>query len=279
MGRLYKYFNILSLDVALGATICSWFVAWFLKVELPLPVSLILGLTVWLIYSFDHLLDARQVQKPASSERHRFHQRYFKSISYISVIVLMIIAALIFILPIKTVVWGASIGALVLAYFILLHFIKVQFRYQKEMLIAFLYAAGIMVGPLSIYEEIFNWNILIIYTQFVMLALSNLFIFSVFENEGDEQDGFPSIARNYKPQSIKLFLKYFLAVQLALAIILSFDMAFSWFQYTVMVMLLALVAIVWLDSIFKVKNGYRWLGDAIFLFPLFTLYLQDGWKF
>ena len=37
-----------------------------------------LGLTVWIIYTIDHLRDAKKISHQASTERHRFHQRNFR---------------------------------------------------------------------------------------------------------------------------------------------------------------------------------------------------------
>jgi len=62
--------------------ICASFFARLLDVAI-LPQGLIsLGLTVWIIYTADHLLDAKKFKnKMRLTERHRFHQRHFKVIT------------------------------------------------------------------------------------------------------------------------------------------------------------------------------------------------------
>jgi len=75
--RAYRLLNILSLDIVAGAIICAIFFARVFNVII-LPYGLVsLGLTVWVIYTADHLLDASKLRTAASTSRHRFHQKHF----------------------------------------------------------------------------------------------------------------------------------------------------------------------------------------------------------
>ena len=77
ISGFYKWFQVLSLDVALGAVATAMFVAKQLDVS-PAPYAFTsLGITVWLIYTFDHLLDGQEIKGEALTYRHRYHQRYF----------------------------------------------------------------------------------------------------------------------------------------------------------------------------------------------------------
>ena len=74
--RLYRILNTLSLDVSIGAVISAMFFAEVLQVKI-LPYGLAtLALTVWIIYTIDHLRDARAIGTKASTARHLFHQHY-----------------------------------------------------------------------------------------------------------------------------------------------------------------------------------------------------------
>jgi hypothetical protein len=76
--RLYRLVNLLSIDVAGGAVCSALFFAYLLNVRI-LPYGVIaLGLSVWIIYTVDHLLDAKKIKAPAATARHRFHQDNFK---------------------------------------------------------------------------------------------------------------------------------------------------------------------------------------------------------
>ena len=82
--KLYKYLQILSIDVCLGACISCWMIAHYLEVSLSFWTYAVLACTVWLIYTADHLLDAykisKQLKEKATTDRHIFHQHYFKPI-------------------------------------------------------------------------------------------------------------------------------------------------------------------------------------------------------
>ncbi len=68
MKLVYKYLLIiqaLSLDVSVGGVIGAWFIATYLGITPDVFIYLIFGTTIWLIYTFDHLMDARTLfEKP-----------------------------------------------------------------------------------------------------------------------------------------------------------------------------------------------------------------------
>ena len=60
--RFYQYINILSLDIAAGAVISAVFFAQIFNVQIKPYGLLALGLTVWIIYTVDHLRDAKKIK-------------------------------------------------------------------------------------------------------------------------------------------------------------------------------------------------------------------------
>jgi len=68
LGRIYQFINVLSLDVVAGAMVSALFFARIFKVQILPWGVLALGLTVWTIYTTDHLVDAKRVNIPLSSE-------------------------------------------------------------------------------------------------------------------------------------------------------------------------------------------------------------------
>lgn len=77
MLHLYRAVNQLSLDVAFGAMVCAAFFSHILHIQLQSNVLALLGLTVWVIYTTDHLLDVQKLKQRASSQRFRFYQQNF----------------------------------------------------------------------------------------------------------------------------------------------------------------------------------------------------------
>src|SRR6187551_3842552 len=80
MGKLnwlYRQLNVLSLDVVAGVVICAVFFSRIFQAHIRPQGLVTLSLTVWIIYTTDHLLDAHRIQGTASTARHRFHQENF----------------------------------------------------------------------------------------------------------------------------------------------------------------------------------------------------------
>ena len=96
--KFYRFVNILSIDVALGSVCCAAWFAEILNATLK-PYALVsLGLTVWIIYTADHLLDARKIHAPASTERHRYHQENFTLLFYLLLFAVLVDLIFVFLL-------------------------------------------------------------------------------------------------------------------------------------------------------------------------------------
>src|SRR5689334_7150262 len=93
--KFYRLLNILSVDVALGAVCCAAWFATLFEVTLRPHAFVVLGLTVWIIYTADHLLDAKRTEGVASTKRHRFHQQHFSFL--VVVLILTVITDLVFV--------------------------------------------------------------------------------------------------------------------------------------------------------------------------------------
>ena len=74
--RFYHIINALSLDVALGAGVLSLVLGRYIGFRVPVMVLLALVISVWVIYTIDHLLDAKSITHQATSFRHHFHQHF-----------------------------------------------------------------------------------------------------------------------------------------------------------------------------------------------------------
>src|SRR5690606_11649255 len=124
LHTFYRYLQTLSIDIVLGACAGMLFFDRLIEAELNLIVYLLLGLAVWCIYTFDHLLDARQIGKHASTFRHAFHQEHFKVLSiFLGLIGSVGLILALNLLKINDIlILGLGMGALILLIFILLKF-------------------------------------------------------------------------------------------------------------------------------------------------------------
>ncbi len=264
----YGILRALSLDVVGGAVIVSILVASLLGVQVPTTVYLALAITVWLIYTWDHLADASSVSNHLTY-RHQFHHNYKRSLIFSMIVGLVTLASLVFYLPPTTVYFGIAAGALVFIYFLLVQLWD-GFVY-KEIVSALCYSLGVFVGPLSVYDGGFSGVIIILYLQILLLAIMNLMLFSLMEKELDQQQGFPSIVRviGSNGQSI-INLVFLLYLLITAGSFVYFDVSLK-FTIVLLSMGLVLVGINNWQEKFRRNEYYRILGDGIFFIPLLAI--------
>lgn len=272
MVRLIRH---LSIDVALGAAVMMAFTAKVFDVEVEGIYYFLLSLITWLIYTTDHLMDARNIPHEASTPRHRFHQVHYKPILSAAIIGLFLFISLI---PRETgeLLFRLALGlaGMVLLYFLSLIWArKTKFRYVlKEVFIALCYTLGValvptfLAWPLEIPEFIF---LLLIF----LLALANLFIFSVREMKVDFQDENPSAIRFMGLKTLKLILQIVLWLQLSGSLYLFWKHAIA--EGAVLLgMNLILMLLCYSPERFAKNETYRLMGDGIFLLPAIWLIID-----
>ncbi|UII34243.1 hypothetical protein LVD17_10515 [Fulvivirga ulvae] len=268
---MYRYINILSLDVVAGACICSMFLADFFETDLHWATTLLLGICVWLIYTFDHLNDARNIPHMASTERHRFHQKNFKWLTVICILMLLAAAFLVFTIPGETVMWGVALSCFVLGYFLMLYLLRLKSSYHKEITIAILYSVGILLPALSIAQGFDVRDVSIVFVQFVMLAFTNLLTFAVYEIDSDERDFSPSLVRILGVDHSHGLLKVVVTFQIVLSLILLNVSRFFELEMILLPMITLMGSVVFFRRFYIRVSLYRLVGDAVFCMPLFAI--------
>jgi 4-hydroxybenzoate polyprenyltransferase len=262
--KWYRYLNILSVDIATGAVIAALFFAKILGVQI-LPYGLIaLALTVWIIYTADHLRDAKSIKTTASTERHRFHQRNF---NVLAVILLMAVCAdLIIILYTRKPVlrWGIYLGVIVGIYLLVQRYLK----FLKETLIALLYTLGVLLPSVSVTDQELTFFHFLLFIQFALVALMNLLIFSWFDHEGDLKDNQRSFSTDLGKRSITKVIFMIAVVDIMIG---GFLLAAGFRPYaTAMIMAMCVLhlSILFFSEHLRENDRYRYAADAIFFLPL-----------
>ena len=175
LNKLFDYFRILSLDVAFGGVVLSASLAQAFGMSLPFTIVLGLFLAIWLIYSFDHLLDAQKLRESASMRRHKFHFENRKTILIVMMIMMLVGLGNMIFMPVITLIMGLIVTFFVAFYFFLSW--KFKLFLIKEVFIASIYATGVVLGPVSL-GGIDQASLFFIIFQFFGLALLNLLIIS-----------------------------------------------------------------------------------------------------
>lgn len=267
--RAYRLLNILSIDVAVGAVVCALFFAKIFDVSI-IPFGLIsLGLTVWIIYTADHLLDAYKIQRPASTERHRFHQQHFKKLIVFLIVALVIDAIQLAFIRKVVLLEGLALAIIVIVYFLAHRYLK----FFKEVIGAVLYSGGVLLIPWSVNNGIASTSQILLIAQFAMTALINLFLFSWFGLHQDEKDNHSSYATVMGYSATKYSIAILFFVQFFTSVI-QFELGVYVLPAIILLLMNLLLLIIFLQkNFFEVEDRYRLLGDAVFLLPIIYLFI------
>ena len=279
MRKLLILIQNLSIDVTAGAIISSLYVAKLFGVRLEESMLIGLGVAIWLIYTVDHLFDAKKSVGYSTNQRHAFHQKYFRPIAVVALIVFFIGVFNLYYLPWATTKLGLILALLVAVYIGSLHLLKLNKTWHKEILAAIIYSFGIFVAPLSLLE---HWDIFVFYVfvVFFLIVITNLLVFPLFEYENDRNGDNQSIVTLYG----KPFVRKLATVILVLNVLLIVcGMVYlnpvmtgaRWLssEYILFMMTLVLAMLLMFPNFFQRNDRYRLVGDGIFFFPLIYLLL------
>lgn len=252
----------------------SAFVAHFMGVEVELSIYVSLFISVWLIYTIDHLIDASRIKHVAQTFRHQFHQKYFKQLT--TAWVLMFLSGVLFsvvVLPAETIKVGFIASALVIVHLVLVYLLgtRVSIFIQKELGVAFTYCVGIIVGPLSMSEGLDGFGYFLMFQIFI-LALLNLLEFSWFDRKLDKSHGQTSVVRGLG-EKVVLEVVFFLFALFVLTLVVAFLFFPQYGQYELILGLMGgtLFLVFAFQKYFKVRERYRVFGDLVFVFPLLII--------
>ncbi|WKK87049.1 hypothetical protein [Marivirga arenosa] len=277
-AKFYQYIRAFSLDVVAGAVISARWIGNYFNADIPTEAILALGLTVWLIYTIDHLLDARKLKSKDVFLRHAIHH---KNAPYIFGLIAVVTMVLIFILQsLKPYLigYGLALGFVVFCYLIYVHFIQKTAIWAKEWFIALVYASGICLPTFSYIQEI---PLILIYfwLQLFILASINLILFNMIEYKTDKQNGFNSFATIKGADFSRRVILFLL-----FAFVLIWSSSFLLFKaeelldYQAMFIFMASVLAMVLSKeiVLRQEEWYRVIGDIVFVLPILEILLIDG---
>jgi hypothetical protein len=269
--RFYQYVNILSLDIAAGAVISALFFAKIFQVQVKPHGLTALALTVWIVYTADHLRDAKKIKHPASTQRHRFHQNHFHFIVAFLALAIVLDVVTIFFIRRQVFEWGLILSAIVILY-LLAH---QSLRFLKEFFIAALYTCGILLLSITVTPITLGMTHYLLILHFGCMAWINLVLFSWFDQVFDLQDEQSSFVTVVGERTTQYFLYGIFGFSFCLTI-LELILAGPFIPVLILfTMNIVLVLIfVWRTALAK-NDLYRLIGDAVFMFPIILLFYHE----
>ena len=265
-------YQILSLDVVLGAVSVGVFATQLLQVKANPYWWIILTVAVWVIYTFDHLVDGFKKKGKSTIYRHRFHYKYRNLFIIILGIAGLLTVILTYILLDNQVLMiGIGLGVIVLFYQSANYFLikSHSIFFQKELFIAAIYIAGIFLAPLIWYNGLPDYEILLIIFSLSILAFAESVIVSYYDFDEDVKDGLSSFTVFLGPLKTRLFLRVLLGL-LALLLIISillFDPRFIKFLLVLLAMDIILFWIISDKAFFEKNHRFRLVAEAVFFLP------------
>jgi hypothetical protein len=267
---IYSLINILSIDIAVGALCCALFFSDILNVHIRIYGLIALGLTVWIIYTADHLRDAKVIGRNASSPRHRFHFKYRTLL--LPCLCVAVVADGVVILFMRTAVFyfGIYLALLVALYLVAQKYLKIL----KEVFIALLYTGGILLPSISVTSVQLGLGHYLLFLQLTIVAWVNLVIFSWFDYEQDVVEKQHSFVTAMGKNAASVWLLTMSGAHVAIFICHLILNALIIPAFVLFFMNVVMF------TIFKAYRGhdkelFRWAGDAVFFIPgLFWLWLQ-----
>ncbi len=267
-----RLFNLLSLDVVFGAIAGMLFFVHLTGNTVSDELYLLLGISVWNIYTFDHLMDAKAIKGIATMERHRFHQQYFWMLCF--ALVLASTIAIYMLLTNPNVSFILKPGMyLALGLLVLMISIKAagpRFAWLKEITTAVFYVAGISLVAWKIQQEVPIQFILFQLTYF-LLAWLNLLILSYIDEESDKNSGFSSIFSLLEAPKVKMLIFAVGSAGLLLALGLLLFIGSYYRIYAGILVIILGIHLLQFGGGHTIKKTSRQILEASFLLPFILL--------
>ncbi len=278
MNSLFRYIHILSLDVVIGSLASAIMVSKVLQFDPGFAWWIVLPVSVWIVYSADHLLDGYRLKSLTQNQCHLFHYKNRKSIIILIVTFSMIVTFLVIrYLPIEILIFGIALGVFTLFYLILIHRkgIYAKIKLEKEFFISLIYTLGIWGGPIVLIEYHLTFPQLMILLIFLGIAFINTSLLSIFEYRTDEADEQQSIARRL---GVKVTMKLLGALSLLLLVSLFGSVIFYHSQIQILasniilaLMILVMLLMIYKQEYFQEGGKYKSLTEGVFWLPALML--------
>jgi hypothetical protein len=278
--KIYRHFHYLSLDIVLGALASSCFAARLFGTNPGMIWWITLALTVWLLYTGDHMLDAWRHRKKVEREMHYFMLKQRRIVIYSLGVVAVVNSMLIInLLDRELFKYALILAGLVLLFYAMRHiFRRNRFRFiPGELFVLLLYLAGTWLGPAASVEGGFETSHGMIALIFGGVLLMNLGVISLFDLQLASRMGIASLAHILGKKRTKNLL-IGTGVGIYLVSVLQF-LVFDADRYTQFALILCgmttiMLLVVYLPSRFRKNNRYRWTVDAALFMGFLSLLIK-----
>jgi hypothetical protein len=275
--KIYRYFHYLSLDIVLGAMASSCFAARLFAVNPGWAWWITLALTVWLLYTGDHMLDAWRNRKKIERELHFFMIKNRRTMIWSMGVFTVIDMLLIFnLLDQDLMKYALILAGLVLLFYAMRHIFRKNrvLFVPGEFFVLFIYMAGTWLGPASAVKNGFVGGQGMVALIFAGVLLMNLGVISLYDIKLDNRLGIGSLANALgSKRTRRLLVGTSITIYLvSLLQFLVFEMD-RYFKYDLILagMATILLLVLLYPSRFRKNDYYRLAADAVLYMGFLSL--------
>jgi len=278
--KIYRIFHFLSLDIVLGALASSCFAAGLFGTDPGWIWWITLALTVWLLYTGDHMLDAWKHRKKLERELHYYMMKNRKTLVWSMGLVAAIDILLIFnLFDQELMKYALFLAGLVLLFYAMRHIFRKNrvFNIPGEFFVMLLYMAGTWLGPAVVLESGFEAGHGMIALLFMGVILMNLGVISIYDIKLDSRMGIASLASLLGIKRTRnLLLGTGIAIYLlSLLQFLVFEMDhFSQHALILAGMCTILLLVLYYPSRFRKNDYFRLAADAVLFMGFLALLIR-----
>ncbi len=269
MTHPYRYFHFLSLDIVLGALATSVLAARLFSANPGWAWWATLAMTVWVLYTGDHLLDAWKHRKSGQREMHSFIFRKKRMLIYILGLVIVADLSVVF----NFLDPGMLKAALMMVGAVFLFFaMRHIFRSNRllfipgEIFVLIIYLAGTCMGPFIARTIPMTSGHLLVLAMMAGVLLLNLGVISIYDVKIDSRLGISTLAGTLGKKSTRN-LMITIAILVLLLALLQFLVygvdRTSQFAVILAGMTGLLLWVLLTPSLFRQQDLYRLVADAI----------------
>lgn len=265
--KIRFYTEVLSLDICAGVLGSAALAKTLLQAKMKPCWWFLLPASVWVIYTADHLFDARKTGSAAVNPRHKFHSDHFLPLTVAAATVgVGCVVGAFWCLRDIVFLGGAFMGTLAVAHMALAYWGKI--RIGKEVSVAVVYTCGIWFAPFLNRSVPISPEIILAFLLFLLATILNLFMNSVIEFSLDAEEEQVFILKTIPPTiARRTVMMAAVAATLAGLLIASalFPVGHRW-EFTYLMFLCAVPGCILLfQDFFSVKARYRLPAELSFL--------------
>ncbi len=273
-----EFLQILSIDVVLGTIAIGYMATRILNVEANPYWWIILPLTVWVVYSIDHIIDSTKNKDHAVIYRHRFHYLNRRPILFMIMItgIITVFLSLQYLDP-QIIILGLCLSVFIAFYFALIYSMKRKksLLLQKELIIALVYTFGIFMAPLYWHGALPSFSVMIVIFNIFVLAWIEGIMISWFDYDSDIKDGhtsFTVIVGKRNTRRIMLIVHSILElVTITVLLTINYSVTFYALVITLIINFLLGLIIMFPDSYLS-KTYHRLIGETVFFLPALVFF-------